>query len=39
VSLDKPRDVTLQNLIIIEQIVSDTLLEGDHPRIISAKFG
>jgi hypothetical protein len=28
-----------QNLVIIEQIVSDTLLEGDHPRIISAKFG
>jgi hypothetical protein len=33
VSLDKPRDVTHQNLVIIEQIVSDTLLEGDHPRI------
>jgi hypothetical protein len=28
-----------QNLLIIEQIVSDTLLEGNHPRIISAKFG
>jgi hypothetical protein len=28
-----------QNLVSIVQIVSDTLLEGDHPRIISAKFG
>jgi hypothetical protein len=29
----------IQNLVIIEQIVSDTLLEGDHSRIISAKSG